>query len=78
MSARCTYDGWYAAEPREPVLMDRTGTPGRLDADGRRLAEYRCTEPALVDGRCSVHLDVGNGPRPLCRHTPPVRRAGPS
>ena len=59
---RCTYRGWYVDAPFEPVRMAATGAVDRTDLSGIDLAEFRCTEPALADGRCSVHLDVGEGP----------------
>ena len=60
MHDRCTYSGWWFDEPDEPVRMAPTGRTDRSCT--MRITEFRCTEPVLANGRCSVHLDAGDGP----------------
>ena len=61
--ARCTYTGWWVDDYCcEPVVMAPTGRTSDDNEACIELTELRCTEPALANGRCSVHMDMGDGP----------------
>ena len=63
MSEQCSYTAWYVDKPcLEMTVLEATGQVDRTCESGLDLTEFRCTELALANGRCSVHLDAGDGP----------------